>query len=358
MDAIIDEWRQTILTAGAQRQPLRLVGGGSKDFFGQPAAGTPLSTRRYRGVTAYEPSELFITARCGTPLAEIESILADKNQMLAFEPPHFGDDATIGGCVAAGLSGPRRASAGAVRDFVLGARLLDGNGRSLRFGGQVMKNVAGYDVSRLLAGSMGTLGLITEVTLKVSPKPMTETSVAFDAPQADALALMNRWSGLPLPISAHCWQDNRLTVRLSGAAAAVDSARRTIGGREIEEGDTYWRMLREQRTDFFLAAPQTKSLWRLSVPSTTLELAHVGQQLIEWGGALRWLWSAVGPHEIRSMVAQAGGHATLFRADASTKRDTGVFHPLQPPLAVIHRNLKHAFDPGGVLNPGRLYPDF
>ena len=360
MEAIIDQWRQTIMDAAAARQPLRIVGGGSKDFLGQSLVGSSLATRGYCGVIDYEPTELFITARCGTPLAEIESTLADKGQMLAFEPPHFGGDATIGGCVAAGLSGPRRASAGAVRDFVLGARLLDGKGALLHFGGQVMKNVAGYDVSRLLAGSMGMLGLITEVTLKVSPKPQAETTVALDASHDDALALMNRWGGQPMPISAHCWHDDRLTVRLSGNASAVSSARRKIGGAEIEGADVYWLSLREQRVNFFAAKPENSenSLWRLSVPSTTPALALSGQQLIEWGGALRWTRSdGSGAQDIRAMAEQAGGHATLFRAPAAAKGNTSVFHPLAPPLAAIHRNLKRAFDPQGIFNPGRLYPD-
>jgi glycolate oxidase FAD binding subunit len=372
VQSIIQDWCQTITDAAAQQQAVRIIGGGSKDFLGQSLAGTPLLTRAYCGVIAYEPSELFITARCGTSLAEIEGTLAEQRQMLAFEPPHFGTDATIGGCVAAGLSGPRRASAGAVRDFVLGTRLIDGRGTPLRFGGQVMKNVAGYDISRLLAGSMGILGLITEVTLKVVPMPVEESTVALDLSQAEALLLMNRWGALPLPISAHCWHDDKLIVRLSGAAAAVRSAQQKIGGRQVDNADEYWLALREQRADFFTpelpsglstalttelaTTSPTPSLWRLSLPSTTPELATKRKQLIEWGGALRWVWGdATAAADMRRMAEQAGGHATLFRANDVAKRATSVFHPLAAPLDTIHDKLKQAFDPQRIFNPGRLY---
>ncbi len=355
-DAIVRDWRQAILDAGAKGKALRLVGGGSKDFYGQSLAGTPLSTLAYTGITAYEPTELFLTARCGTTLASIEAALAEKGQMLAFEPPHFAEDATVGGCVAAGLSGPRRARAGAVRDYVLGIHLLNGKGELLSFGGQVMKNVAGYDVSRLLAGSMGILGLIADVTLKVTPRPVAETTLALNASQEEALALMNRWAGQPLPVSATCWHEGRLTLRLSGAAAAVRAAAEKIGGSAIADADAFWQALREQRADFFTKAMEGKSLWRLSVPSTTPQLPLPGQPLIEWNGALRWLWADDAAVDlIRRVVGQAGGHATLFRASDATKERISVFHPLQAPLAAIHRNLKGAFDPQGVFNPGRLY---
>ncbi len=356
IESIVGAWREAVLDAAEQRRPLRIVGCGSKDFYGGLPSGAPLFTGEYRGIVAYEPSELFITARCGTPLAEIEAVLAEKGQMLAFEPPHFHGGATIGGCVAAGLSGPRRASAGAVRDFVLGARLLDGKGGLLAFGGQVMKNVAGYDVSRLLAGSMGILGLIAEVTLKVVPRPVAETTLALQVSQQDALALMNRWGGQPLPISASCWQDNLLTLRLSGAAAAVSAACRSIGGAEIADAAAHWRGLRDHRAAFF-AAQGGDALWRLSLPSTTPALALPGTQLVEWGGALRWTWGDAAAKEIRGLAEAAGGHATLFRASEAARQAVGAFQPLPPALAALHRNLKRAFDPHGVFNPGRLYPD-
>lgn len=333
-------------------KPLRIRGGGSKDFYGQALNGEVLDTREYAGIVAYEPTELYITAKCGTPLAEIEAALAEKGQCLACEPPRFSADSTIGGVVASGLSGPRRSSAGAVRDFVLGVKLLDGEARPLTFGGQVMKNVAGYDVSRLIAGSLGTLGLIAEVTLKVLPKPVAEATLRFEMGQQEALDQLNRWAGQPLPIVASAWQDGVLTLRLAGARAAVDSAMKKLGdGRAAESG--FWDGLRDQRLPFFA----TEMLWRLSAPSIAPPLALPGEQLIEWGGALRWLKSDASPETIRAATTAVGGSATLYRAPAELKQRVGAFAPLPAPLMQIHRNLKAAFDPQGIFNPGRLYKD-
>ncbi|USX26164.1 glycolate oxidase subunit GlcE [Oxalobacteraceae bacterium OTU3CINTB1] len=341
-----------IRAATAAGKPLRLRGGGTKDWYGQVLDGDVLDTRAYSGIVSYEPTELVITARCGTPLAEIEALLARHNQMLAFEPPRFGADSTIGGVVASALSGPRRASAGAVRDFVLGAVLMDGGGEGLRFGGQVMKNVAGYDVSRLLAGSLGTLGLILEVSLKVLPLPVSETSLRFDMSEIDALTRLNEWAGQPLPISASCWHRGALWVRLSGAGAAVDAARQRLGGEALDDGVAFWTSLRDQTHDYFNGG----ALWRLSVPPAASAIILRGEQLIEWGGAQRWL--KVGDCDpaqeagIRSAVAAAGGHATLFRGG---DKQLGVFHPLAPAVAKIHDRLKQSFDPAGIFNPGRMY---
>jgi glycolate oxidase FAD binding subunit len=312
-----------------------------------------MDTRAYAGIVAYEPTELVITARCGTPLAELEAVLRARGQHLAFEPPHFGPGATVGGMVAAGLSGPRRQCAGAVRDFVLGVRMLDGRGDDLSFGGQVMKNVAGYDVSRPLAGSMGTLGLILEVSLKVPPLPFAEATLRLETPEDKAIGMLNHWGGRPLPISACAWSGGDLALRLSGAASAVDAARATIGGEPMERGeaDRFWLGIREHTDPFFRA---DKPLWRLSVPSVTPALALPGAQLIEWGGSLRWLASNADARTIRQAAVQAGGHATLFR---SSDKSAGVFTPLAPALAKIHRNLKQAFDPAGIFNRGRMYPD-
>jgi glycolate oxidase FAD binding subunit len=275
-----------VLTAVAAKRPLRIRGGGSKDWYGQSFEGEILDTRAFSGIVDYEPTELVITARCGTPLAEIEAALAERHQMLAFEPPHFGAGATFGGAVAAGLSGPRRAASGAVRDFVLGAVLMDGKGEALTFGGQVMKNVAGYDVSRLLAGSMGTLGLMLQLSVKVLPLAVREATLRFELSEIDAIRRLNEWGGQPLPISASCWHDGALTVRLSGAQAAVDAAVRDFGGEAVPEGRAFWAGLREQQDPFFAGA---QSLWRLSVPSTASAIVLKGEQLIEWGGAQRWL---------------------------------------------------------------------
>jgi len=358
MDTTLQQFADRIGQANADGTPLRIRGGGSKDWYGQTVQGALLDAGAYRGITDYEPTELVISARCGTPLAEIEAHLAQHGQMLAFEPPHFGTGATIGGTVAAGLSGPRRQAAGAVRDFVLGAVLLNGRGELLHFGGKVMKNVAGYDVSRLLAGSLGVFGLIAEVSLKVLPRPIAECTVRMDAEQGDALRRLNEWGGQPLPLSASCWHDGVLTVRLSGARSAVEAARRRIGGDALpdEDADAFWRALREHEGRFFTAGRQSaRGLWRLSLPTVAPPLALPGQQLIEWGGAQRWLVTDADSAAVRAVAGAAGGHATLFFGGA---RDEGVFHPLAPAVHAIHRQLKNVFDPAGVFNRGRMYKDF
>jgi len=349
MQDLVIEWSERIRAAAAAGTALRLRGGGTKDFYGGPLAGELFDTTGHRGILQYEPTELVLTARCGTPLAEIEAALAERGQMLAFEPPHFGDEATLGGCVATGLSGPRRAASGSVRDFVLGVRILDGRGVDLAFGGQVMKNVAGYDVSRLVAGSLGTLGVILEVSLKVLPIPPAESTLRLDMPAADAIRRMNAWAGLPLPISATAHVDNALTLRLSGAEAGVRAARQKIGGEEVADGTGFWRSLRDQRAAFFEGdAP----LWRLSLKPTTAPLDLAGPQLLEWNGALRWLRSRADAATVQAAAAAAGGHATLFRA-SDKPRD--VFHPLPEPLMRLHHRLRRTFDPAGILNPGRLH---
>ncbi|MFC3109813.1 glycolate oxidase subunit GlcE [Undibacterium arcticum] len=348
------QFRERILAASAGNTALRIHGGGSKDWYGQALHGELLDTRAYDGIVDYEPTELVITARCGTPLAVIEAALAERNQMLAFEPPHFGAGATIGGVVASGLSGPRRQAAGAVRDFMLGAVLMDGKGEVLHFGGQVMKNVAGYDVSRLLAGSLGSLGLILEVSLKVLPKPFAETTRRFAMPQHEALWRLNEWGAQPLPISASAWHDGVLTLRLSGADAAVKAAARKLGGESVDDGAAFWLALREHALPFFRDG---KDLWRLSLPSHAPQLVLGGEQMIEWGGAQRWLKTSSDANSdaagIRASVAAAAGHACLFRGG---DKSVGVFQPLAPAVARIHRNLKNAFDPAGIFNPGRMYP--
>jgi glycolate oxidase FAD binding subunit len=348
----IEQFRDQVLAASGAKRALRIRGGGTKDWYGQRIEGEILDTRAHTGIVDYEPTELVITARCGTPLAEIEAALAERNQMLAFEPPHFGDGATFGGAVAAGLSGPRRANSGALRDFVLGAKLMDGKGEVLNFGGQVMKNVAGYDVSRLLAGSLGTLGLLLEVSLKVLPRAFAETTLRFEIGEIDAIRKLNEWGGQPLPISASCWTDGVLSLRLSGAQAAVDAAVKSMGGQVVHDADAFWRDLREQRHAFFAGEG---ALWRLSVPSTTGAIVLGGAQLIEWGGAQRWLRAGSdedSAQNIRRSVAAVGGHATLFRGG---DKGVGVFHPLAPAVAKINERMKAAFDPSHIFNPGRMY---
>ncbi len=350
MDDLKDRLAQELRDASSRRQSVYVRGSGSKAFYGVPCAGIELDTTGYRGVIQYEPTELVITARAGTTLAEVEATLGECGQMLAFEPPRFATDATLGGCVATGLSGPRRAYAGAVRDFVLGIRMLDGRGTDLSFGGQVMKNVAGFDLSRLFTGSLGTLGLLLEVSLKVLPRPPEELTLRFEMDEPQAIETMNRWAGTPLPLSATCHHAGCLTLRLSGAPAAIASARARLGGEEVADGASFWAAVREQTLDFFTGA---KPLWRLSVKSTTPALNLMGDQFIEWGGALRWLASDLPGEVVRIAAANAGGHATLFRARGSS---APVFHPLSAPLLALHRRLKLAFDPHGILNAGRMFP--
>ncbi len=350
----MEDFKERILEAAGRGTALRIRGGGTKDFYGNAPQGEILDTRGHAGVVAYEPTELVITARSGTLLSELHEVLFRQGQIFPFEPPGFGPGATLGGCVAAGLSGPRRASAGAVRDFMLGAKIVDGRGQLLAFGGQVMKNVAGYDVSRLLAGSLGTLGLILEVSLKVLPRPPAELTLKLEMPQGKALEHLNRWAGQPLPVSGSAWRDGELCLRLSGAESALRAAAEKLGGERLAPplAAQFWSGIREQADAFFAGeAP----LWRLSLPSQAAPLDLPGEQLLEWGGALRWLRSGAGADTVRTAAARAGGHATLFRA---ADKSPGAFAPLPPILARLHRGLKQAFDPAGILNPGRLYPEF
>jgi glycolate oxidase FAD binding subunit len=347
---------QSAQSGGAQ---LDIRGGGTKAFYGEAPQGEPLDTRVLEGISSYEPTELVVTARCGTLLAELEATLAEQGQCLPFEPPHFAPGATVGGMVAAGLSGPSRAAVGSVRDYVLGATLLNGRGEVLSFGGQVMKNVAGYDVSRLLAGSMGTLGVILEVSLKVLPLAPATATLRFAMDQTEAIDQLNEWGGKPLPINASAWWDGTLLVRLRGAMAAVRAAIDTLGGELIEPdfATPFWAGLRDQTDEFFIrgcaAIEGGAALWRLSVPSTTAPLALAGEQLIEWGGAQRWLCTTTAAGAVRDAAARVGGHATLFR---TRDKAGGAFAPLKSPLDRIHRELKKSFDPSGMFNPGRLYP--
>ncbi|MBC8058548.1 MAG: glycolate oxidase subunit GlcE, partial [Rhizobiales bacterium] len=306
-------------SAGAQ---LRIRGGGSKDFYGEAPQGDVLDTRVLEGTSSYEPTELVVTTRCGTSLAELEALLATKGQCLPFEPPHFGyanetaglnpkhRGATVGGMVAAGLSGPSRAAVGSVRDHVLGATLLNGRGEVLTFGGQVMKNVAGYDVSRLLAGSLGTLGVILEVSLKVMPVAPATVTLRLEMDQAGALAKLNDWGGQPIPLNASAWWDGNLILRLRGALAAVQAARARLGGDIVEPefAGPFWQGLRDHTDEFFTAAQKAvetgASLWRLSVPQTAPPLPLAGELMIEWAGAQRWLCSALPAEAVRDAAAK------------------------------------------------------
>ena len=354
-----------IRDASARKTPLRIRGGGSKDFYGETLEGAIFDTSALRGVVSYEPSELVITVLAGTPLAEVEALLAAQNQCFAFEPPYFGSNgltSTVGGMVASGLSGPARASVGAVRDYMLGVRLINGRGEHLTFGGQVMKNVAGYDVSRLMAGSMGTLGLITEVSLKVLPVAPAEATLRFECSQQQALQWLNAWGGQPLPLNASCWLEDTgvgtLYVRLRGAVAAVQAACKTMGGEQKNNFDVAadWLACRNQTLPWFQSRTSDQDLWRLSVPQTAPVLDLPGSPLIEWHGGLRWLRAAPGVgDQVRAVAASVGGSATVFIAGSGHK--TGArsrFDALKPPLDRIHRQLRHEFDPAGIFNPHRL----
>ena len=356
-DPAIADLQQRIRAAAADRRPLRIRGGGSKDFYGQALEGEVLDTRALAGIVSYEPTELVVTARAGTPLSEIEDALAARGQLLAFDPPRHGSGTTLGGVIAAGFSGPRRAWAGAARDFVLGVRIVDGSGEALAFGGQVIKNVAGFDVSRLMCGALGTLGVLTEVSMKCVPRPKVEVTRVVDLDAADAIRRVNEWGGKPLPISATCHHAGRLWLRLSGAAAAVQSAGSTIGGREVD-GAAPWDGLRDQMHEFFAAAREGgATLWRLSVSPTAPWNDFGGDMLVEWGGALRWLIPRVpvDAQALRTWAAANGGHATVFRGP---DKSAGAFHPLPPAVLGLHKRLKAVFDPQGILNRGRLYAEF
>ena len=382
MDAQRQQLIDAVRAAAAEGRTLRLRGGGTKDFWGAPLQGEVLDTRGYAGIISYEPSELVVTVRCGTPLAELEAALAEKGQCLAFEPPHFGPGATVGGMVAAGLSGPARASVGAVRDFVLGARMVNGRGEDLTFGGQVMKNVAGYDVSRLLAGSWGTLGIVTEVSLKVLPvAPSEATLMCAGIGQKDALDLLHRWGGQPLPLNASAWVRDTtaqpvadyLFVRLRGAVAAVQSAVAKMSadaaalGAQVHcmdnaEAAQDWRASGEQTLQFFEPPSGELCLWRLSVPQTApvIDLPNIGHsaQYIEWQGAQRWLWApATAAAQLREAAERVGGHATLFRASrlgGSADKAVGVSVPQSAVQQRIQRELQKQFDPQGVFATGRM----
>lgn len=356
LDALVERVRD----AHASRKPLRLRGGGTKDFYGETPAGELLDTRVLDGPCEHEPTELVVTAPAGMSVATLEARLVEHGQCLAFEPPHFAPGATVGGMIAAGLSGPSRASAGSLRDHLLGVALLSGTGELMHFGGRVIKNVAGYDVSRVIAGSMGVLGVIVEASLKVLPRAGRETTLRFDMKPAEALATLHAWGSEPLPLDASAWWNGNLVVRLRGAETAVEEAARRLGGVDIDAAAAapFWRALRDQTDPFFVAAQeaiehQDAALWRLSLPATAPLLALAGDELIEWHGAQRWLVTSLPATLVRTAAAAVGGHATLFRG---RDKSAGAFAPLSQPLRAIHERLKRSFDPAGILNPGRLYP--
>ena len=347
-----DSLKEQVIQAVSDGVPLKVSGGGSKEFLGRHTRGRALHTSQHHGIVSYEPSELVITARTGTLLQEIEAILSEKKQMLACEAPHFGKQATLGGMIACGLSGPRRPFAGAVRDFVLGCRIINGNGEILTFGGQVMKNVAGYDVSRLMAGAMGTLGVLLEVSLRVLPQPATDVTVRLPCSLELALEQMTIRSGQSLPLSGSCFDGEFLYFRLSGPEPAVSEAVLILKGECIGSGADFWRRLNEQTLPFFSG---DEALWRFSVAPASPPIDINGRWLYDWSGAQRWLKSDVSPSLAFQAAEKLGGHAMLYQGG---NRESDIYHPLPRKLSELHRNLKKAFDPAGVLNPNRMYREW
>jgi len=343
--------QERVTDAIQRRSPLQIVGGNSKAFYGREPSGERLEVGGHRGIVHYEPTELVATVRAGTPLAELEQALAERGQMLPFEPPHLGQTASVGGTVATNLSGPRRPYAGAVRDHVLGVKLINGKGEILQFGGEVMKNVAGYDLSRLMAGALGTLGVILEVSLKVIPMAQRELTLYRGCSIDTAIHTMNDWANRPYPISAAVFDGENLYIRFSGSDSAVEAARRKFGGDELAEADEFWTRIREQRHGFF-TGPGT--LWRLSVAPASSYVELPGKALIDWGGAQRWVKGEAEAESIRAAALAGGGHAVMFRGGDRQQP----FQTLDPVLMRLHRNLKQAMDPQGIFNPGRLYAEF
>src|SRR3569833_834404 len=351
MDTELLKLREQVLVAGKDKTPLQLHGAHTKDFYGESISGQPLWTGGYRGIVDYEPTELVIVARCGTPLSEIEAALAERGQFLGFEPPHPGADPTIGGVIATGLSGPRRMQAGAARDFVLGAHLMSADGEVLLFGGQVMKNVAGFDVSRLLCGSMGIFGILTELSIKVLPKPRAGGTLRLEMPAREAVETFNRWGGQPLPISGASWHEGAAWVRLSGAEPAVRAAQAVIGGDRVcgNLARKWWEALRNYTHPVF----SNETVWRVSVPATAAPLQLPFEPLIDWGGALRWYSGDTSDFDVRGLVLVVGGSAMRWSGPGAESK----FHPLPRAILAIHRRLKRSFDPDGIFNPGRLVGD-
>ncbi|MCK0745839.1 glycolate oxidase subunit GlcE [Chromohalobacter nigrandesensis] len=347
-DALLDRVQQ----AARDNTPLRLVGGDSKGFYGRPVSGETLSLAEHTGIVHYDPVELVVTVRAGTRLTDLQQTLAEAGQQLAFEPPHFADTATVGGMVACGIAGPRRPWAGSVRDFVLGTRLITHDAKRLRFGGEVMKNVAGYDLSRLMVGAQGTLGVIDEVSFKVLPRPAASARLRLEMTRDAAMARLAEWGREPLPITGAAHDGETLHIRLEGGAGSVATTRERLGG---EPDDTdFWRRLRELKLDFFSRRNDSRPLWRLSLPHRAPAVPLDGDELVDWAGAQRWWRSHMSAETIRQHAAHVGGHATRIDLDQPHGIEMP-FTPLSPVLAKYHRRLKAELDPHGIFNPGRLY---
>ena len=347
-----DRLVESVRSAHENSEPLRIRGSGSKFFYGRPIVGTVLDVSKHQGITSYEPSEMVLTARAGTTLREITQALSDSHQSLGFEPPWFGDRATLGGTIACGLSGPRRPFAGSARDFVLGVKCITGTGEFMAFGGQVIKNVAGYDVSRLMVGAMGTLGVLCEISIRVLPKHEVEVTRLLELDEDAALTKMADLPLNPYPLSGLSYSNGVLRVRLSGTENGTMSAGKVIGGEEDPQGSEYWRQLREQELNFF---NRNQTLWRVSVPPTAPAFGLSSDCVIDWGGALRWVYTDKSEKEAFEIARNMNGHAILFRGDEHYQGER--FSKLPQKLSDIHSGLKTSFDPSGILNSGIMYED-
>lgn len=343
--------QEQVIKAIESSTPLFIHGGKSKFFYGYPVEGEPLDISHHTGVISYEPSELCITVRAGTKLSDIEELLAENNQILPFEPPYYSKHATIGGAIATGIAGPRRAYTGSVRDAILGVQIINGEGEIANFGGQVMKNVAGYDLSRLMVRSQGTLGVILNVSLRLLPKPETNITITFDATQKEALEYFKALRLKQLPITATAWYDNQAFLRLSGSEPILKSCKDDLNGNQLNDADDFWAKIRDHHHLFF--KQDDKPLWRISLPPSTDEITQLGDDpLIEWGGAQRWFFSNAPANIIQSVIRAENGHATLFKTNA---QGASHFPLLEENLLALHKSVKRKMDPHGIFNPNRIY---
>lgn len=349
-----DDIQQRLQQLLAVQQDVQIIAGNSKAFYGRKAGGELLSVADHSGIVEYDFRELVVTARAGTTLAELKTVLAENNQYLPFDPPSYADNATLGGTLACGFSGPSRPYAGSARDYVLGSKILNGRAELLTLGGQVMKNVAGYDLSRLMVGALGSLGIILQASLKVLPRPAVQHTLVLEMQAEQAIKEMNRVAGTQHPLNASAWFDGLLYLRFAGFEASVSKAASEIGGESLDDADTFWDALREHQHRFFAT---DKPLWRLSVPATTAVLDLPGRTFYDWGGAQRWFVpdTAVDASILFETAGHAGGHATLFRHG---NHDAEVFQPLPDELMALHRKLRQSMDPQQLLNPGRMYAGF
>ena len=352
MSDLTQQIQKQILDAYQSGTALNIIGGNSKSWYGRVPTGEPLNIDCHSGILNYHPSELVLTARAGTTLAEIADALDTHRQRLPFDPPYYGEAATIGGTVACNFSGPRRPYAGSCRDFVLGCTMINGKGKIMRFGGEVMKNVAGFDASRLMTGSLGTLGLLLDISLKVLPHRLAEQTLTLTGDFHQAIEIMNRWASTPLPVTAMAADGKLIYFRICGTSSAVEASRKQIGGELYEDGLNFWKELREQSLLWF---DDPRPLWRFSLPQAAphIQINHIPEKdwYIGWGGAQRWLKSDLSFDEVQAVARDAGGHATLFRGGDREN----IFAPLSPALIKLHQQMKKAFDPSGIMNPGRMY---